>query len=115
MAQVDDRAYRATRKVLFQHCDPAGIVFYPRYFELINAVVEAWFDEGLETSFAVLHVTRRMGVPLVHTAVDFRAPSRLGETLVFALSVERVGGASVHLNITAHGADELRLDRKSVV
>ena len=24
------------QKVQFKHCDPAGIVFYPRYFELLN-------------------------------------------------------------------------------
>ena len=27
------------RQVEFNHCDPAGIVFYPRYFEMISAVV----------------------------------------------------------------------------
>jgi len=115
MTDVSDSAYRTTRKVLFQHCDPAGIVFYPRYFELINAVVEEWFEEGLGASFAELHTARRMGVPLVHTAMDFCAPSRLGDTLMFALSVERVSGASVHLNITAHGGDELRLEGRLVL
>ena len=29
--------------VRFQHCDPAGIVFYPRYFEMISQSVEEWF------------------------------------------------------------------------
>ena len=32
-------AFIAQRKVRFQHCDPAGIVFYPRYFEMLNSVV----------------------------------------------------------------------------
>ena len=31
--------FTTQRKVRFQHCDPAGIVFYPRYFEMINSVV----------------------------------------------------------------------------
>ncbi|CPO21707.1 4-hydroxybenzoyl CoA thioesterase [Bordetella pertussis] len=29
-------------EVRFRHCDPAGIVFYPRYFEMINDFVEEW-------------------------------------------------------------------------
>ena len=29
------------------HCDPAGIVFYPRYVELCNEMVEDWFADGL--------------------------------------------------------------------
>ena len=33
--------------VRFQHTDPAGIVFYPRYFEMINQVIEDWFAEKL--------------------------------------------------------------------
>ena len=32
------------RKVLFKHCDPAGIVFHPRYFETVNDCVAAFFD-----------------------------------------------------------------------
>lgn len=34
-----------TQKVLFKHCDPAGIVFYPRYFEIINDCIEAFFEQ----------------------------------------------------------------------
>ena len=33
--------------VQFAHCDPAGIVFYARYFEIINEVVEDWFEDAL--------------------------------------------------------------------
>ncbi|MEL6103010.1 MAG: acyl-CoA thioesterase, partial [Pseudomonadota bacterium] len=27
-------SFQFLQKVLFKHCDPAGIVFYPRYFEM---------------------------------------------------------------------------------
>ena len=30
----------------FKHCDPAGIVFYPRYFEMFNDCVEAFLTVG---------------------------------------------------------------------
>ena len=33
--------FTAEMTVAFRHCDPAGIVFYPRYFEMINDFVEA--------------------------------------------------------------------------
>ena len=35
---------------------PPGIVFYPRYFEMLNATVEAFFAEGLGYSFARIHI-----------------------------------------------------------
>ena len=41
-------------EVRFRHCDPAGIVFYPRYFEMINDFVEEWFDKGMGLPFHAL-------------------------------------------------------------
>ena len=39
--------FKQDKLVRFQHCDPAGIVFYPQYFvlfkELVNAVRRAVF------------------------------------------------------------------------
>ncbi len=41
-----------------RHCDPAGIVFYPRYVGIINDLVEEWFEHGPRLSFHTLHVER---------------------------------------------------------
>ncbi|MBY0236971.1 MAG: acyl-CoA thioesterase, partial [Burkholderiaceae bacterium] len=49
--------------VRFGHCDPAGIVFYPRYFEMLNALVEDWFTQGLQVDYAQLLGPRRVGMP----------------------------------------------------
>lgn len=108
-------AYETFRKVGFQHCDPAGIVFYPRYFEMLNSVVEEWFDVGLETSFKTLHIERRRGVPLVHVEADFTAPSRLGDELLFRLDVARFGRASVTLALEAFAGEERRLSATLVL
>ncbi len=39
-------------RVEFNHCDPAGIVFYPRYFEMANSVVENFFRDEVDYPFA---------------------------------------------------------------
>ncbi|MCE9665919.1 acyl-CoA thioesterase [Halomonas sp. M5N1S17] len=101
--------FTTLRKVRFQHCDPAGIVFYPRYFELLNSVVEDWFAEVVGHDFNELHVTSRTGVPTASLATDFHAPSRLGETLRFELTVRRVGRTSLALRMTARCGDQPRL------
>ncbi len=64
--------------VLFQHCDPAGMVFHPRYFEMVNACVETWFADKLLVSFKRLHLELGLSVPTVSTQTNFCAPSRLG-------------------------------------
>jgi 4-hydroxybenzoyl-CoA thioesterase/acyl-CoA thioester hydrolase len=39
--------WRQSVKIRFGHCDPAGIVYTPVYFDLFNAAVEDWFAEAL--------------------------------------------------------------------
>ncbi|MBL4906842.1 MAG: acyl-CoA thioesterase [Sneathiella sp.] len=102
--------YSQQQKVLFQHCDPAGIVFYPRYFEMINGVVESWFEEGLNVSFADLHFKRDSAVPTVTINTTFKAPSRLGDVLELELTVKKIGGASLDLDVVASIADSRRFE-----
>ena len=42
-------------KVRFQHVDYAGIVFYPRFLEMLNCLVEDWFEEALDRPFSKIH------------------------------------------------------------
>lgn len=97
------------QKVLFQHCDPAGIVFYPRYFEMINATVEEWFEARIGFSFAQMHGVDEVAVPTAGLQISFTAPSRLGEMLEFRLVPKRLGRSSLDLDITAVCGDEQRL------
>jgi 4-hydroxybenzoyl-CoA thioesterase len=89
--------------VRFAHCDPAGIVFYPRYFEMFNALVEDWCADGLGISFRELHLERGLGVPTVHIETDFTAPSGLGEVLRAELSVLKLSRASITVSIRMRG------------
>lgn len=101
--------------VRFQHTDPAGIVFYPRYFEMINQVVEDWFAEALGVDFQTLHSRDLCGVPTVRLESDFKRPSRLGEVLTFALGVAAMGKSSFTLNLSASCQGEERLRAKTVL
>ncbi|MBL1266641.1 MAG: acyl-CoA thioesterase [Halomonas sp.] len=108
-------AFTTQRKVRFQHCDPAGIVFYPRYFEMINSVVEDWFEEIVQRDFNQLHVESGTGVPTAAIDTQFHAPSRLGERLTFELAVQAVGRSSLTLQITAYCGEQKRLTSNSTL
>jgi 4-hydroxybenzoyl-CoA thioesterase len=99
------RPFRAEVLVRFGDCDPAGIVFYPRYLEIFNNIVEDWCREGLRLSFPDLITQRGWGLPTVHLDVDFTAPSRFGELLSATLMVRSVGASSVHVEIALCGPD----------
>ncbi|HEY6870325.1 MAG TPA: acyl-CoA thioesterase, partial [Novosphingobium sp.] len=83
--------------VRFAHVDAAGIVFYPRYFEMLNAAVEDFFAREVGVDFAEMHLVRKLGVPTVSLNTTFVAPSRLGEMLEFRLTVKKVGRSSMDL------------------
>ena len=95
------------QKVLFKHCDPAKIVFFPRYFEMMNDCVEAFFDH-IGTPFEQLH--EGGGVPTGRIEARFHAPSRHGDHLTLVLSGKRVGRASFDFIIetTCKGTPRMR-------
>ena len=81
-------------KIRFQHIDYAGIVFYPRFLEMLNGIVEDWFEEALDRPFSKIHETN--GIPTVDLKVQFKKAARLGEVLTKKLWVINLGGASVN-------------------
>jgi len=101
-------SWSTKRLVEFQHCDPAGIVFYPRYFEMINSVIEEYFRDHVGYSFAPMHFEDRRGVPTVKIAVEFQRPSRLEDLLDFNFVITTIGNSSVDLEITCHSNGETR-------
>jgi 4-hydroxybenzoyl-CoA thioesterase len=107
--------FRVARVVRFEHCDPAGIVFFPRVFALLNEVVEDWFARSLGVDFAALHLRERLGVPTVKIECEFLRASRLGETLDFALDVESLGRASFVLAHAVRCGDELRVHARATL
>ncbi|AKM29383.1 4-hydroxybenzoyl-CoA thioesterase [Pandoraea faecigallinarum] len=115
-ANVVEHAFVKPLLVRFKHCDPAGIVFYPRYFEMINDLVEDWCAEGLGLSFGEMHLREAMGVPTANIECRFSAPSFLGDTLTRSLEVTRLGRSSMTLRIRFAGArDETRLQATLVL
>jgi len=107
--------FRTRRTVRFSHCDPAGIIFYPRYFDLIHEAKEDWFKEGLDWPFRYLIDELQQGFPIVRLEADFRGPSRIGDELTIALSVPEIGSASLHLHYAVTCGGEPRLDARTVV
>ena len=84
--------------IKFRHVDFAGIVFYPRFLEMLNDLVEDWFEEALERPFSKIHETN--GIPTVDLRVQFKKAGRIGEVLTKKLWVEKLGGASVTCGFT---------------
>jgi 4-hydroxybenzoyl-CoA thioesterase len=83
------------RKIFIEwgDCDPAAIVFYPRYFE--------WFDACTAGLFALagypkqeLLKTHGIVIPIVDTRSRFLIPSRFGDEVTVETKITRFGRSS---------------------
>ena len=61
-------------------CDPAGIVFYPRYFAYFDACTAHLFEAALGMSkIEMLKTYGFIGFPMVDTRAKFMIPSKFGD------------------------------------
>ncbi|TAM54250.1 MAG: acyl-CoA thioesterase [Paraburkholderia sp.] len=102
-------------RIRFAQCDPAGIVFFPQYLMLTNALVEDWFTDSLGIDYADMIARRRVGLPIVKLECEFARPSRMGETVSLSLSLTKVGQRSVGIDIVGRGNDGVRFIAQQVL
>lgn len=102
--------------IRFAHCDPAGIIFFPQYLVLFNGLVEDWFNQALGVSYADMLQIDKIGLPVVHLECDFRAITRMGETVRLGLAVEKLGQRSLTVSLDCSGPDgQLRVSAQKVL
>ena len=80
-----------TRKVRIEwgDCDPAGIIYYPRYFEIFDAATAALFERALGiTKFQMFSKLEFAGWPLVNTHARFLKPTRFGDDVTVETTVK---------------------------
>src|SRR6185437_2563521 len=69
-------------------CDPAGIIFYPRYFEIFDTSTTMLFERALGmTKFQMFKQLKFGGFPLVRTRARFLRPTRFGDDVTVKSSV----------------------------
>ena len=75
-------------KIMFSDCDPAQIVFYPKYFQWFDIATQRMFNElGMEWSkFWPDHGIA--GLPLVDASATFKGPARMDDEIEIESWVE---------------------------
>jgi 4-hydroxybenzoyl-CoA thioesterase len=69
-------------------CDPAGIVYYPRYFAFFDACTSALIERALGmTKYDYLKTYDFAGHPLVNTRSRFIVPTRFGDDVTIETTV----------------------------
>jgi 4-hydroxybenzoyl-CoA thioesterase len=97
-------AYRTNitvRRIEWGECDPAGIVFYPRFFAMFDNATTLLFSTALGmTKYQFLNKYGCAGYPMVDTRARFLVPARFGDDVTIETAVTEIKRSS--FQITHH-------------
>jgi 4-hydroxybenzoyl-CoA thioesterase len=84
-----------TLRIEWGDCDPAGIVFYPRYFAMFDTSTTALFERALGMKkIDFLKAYDAAGYALVDTRARFLSPTRFGDDVVIETTLTELKRAS---------------------
>jgi len=82
-------------RIEWMHCDPAGIVFYPRYFAIFDTSTTTLFEKALGMKkFEFLKKYDCAGYPMLDTRGRFHIPTRFGDDVEVQTTVSEIGRSS---------------------
>ncbi len=91
-------------------CDPADIVFYPRYLEWCDACTSALFAAAGIPITSVFKVHDALGIPMVTLSARYLKPSTYGDELVVRSSVTEFRTSSFNVRHQFFKASDLSME-----
>ena len=87
-----------TIRIEWCDCDPAGIIFYPRYFEIFDTSTTMLFERVLGMNKVdYLKAFDFAGHPVVEARARFRQPTRFGDDIAIETKLVEYGEAALKL------------------
>jgi 4-hydroxybenzoyl-CoA thioesterase len=99
--------YTRNTRIEWGDCDPAGIVFYPRYFDMFDSCTTALFSMVLGmTKYQLLRRYHFAGYPMVDTRARFLKPTKFGDDVVIETHIAEFRRSSFDIQhrLTLDGA-----------
>jgi 1,4-dihydroxy-2-naphthoyl-CoA hydrolase len=93
----------STVKVRFFDCDPAGIMFYARLFDLCHAAYEELID-GMSLS-EDFWSNATYAVPITRTEARYLKPIRYGSEIVVSLEIRALTESSYDVHYTCRSSE----------
>ena len=90
--------HRRTVRIEWGDCDPAGIVFYPRYFAMFDHSTVLLIEAALGMNKHALYSAYDFdGYPVVETRARFLIPTRYGDDVAIETTITEIRRSSFHL------------------
>jgi 4-hydroxybenzoyl-CoA thioesterase len=87
-----------TTRIEWGDCDPAGIIYYVRYFEIFDVSTTMLLERAIGMKkIQYLKAYNFLGHPVAETRARFRVPTRFGDEVRIETRVVAVGRSSIKL------------------
>ena len=87
-------AVELTRRVDFPMVDMAGIVYYPRIYDLAHRFFEESWEVICGISYPEIMLEMKLGFPIVDVKSVFHSPIKYGDEVKAKISISHVGNTS---------------------
>lgn len=91
-------------------CDPAGIVYFPRYFAFFDNCTAGLFQAAGLPKWEMVKRFGIIGIPMVDTRAKFSIPSKWGERIVIESRISKWGRSSFDVEHRTFKGDALAIE-----
>ena len=91
-------------------CDPANIVYYPRYFAMFDDSTSTLFEVAGFSKQDLVHKYGLVGIPMVDTRAKFYIPSTYGDWITIETTIESIKRSSFEVKHNVYKGDALAIE-----
>lgn len=102
--------HRRDVQIQWGDCDPANIVYYPRYFEMFDDSTSIMFEAAGFSKQDIVHRYGLVGIPMVDTRARFLIPSTHGDWIRIESRVEAWRRSSFDVRHDVYKGAELAIE-----
>jgi 4-hydroxybenzoyl-CoA thioesterase len=103
--------YIRNTRIEWGDCDPAGIVFYPRFFAMFDSCTTAMFSQALGMSkYQFIKHYDFLGYPMVDTRARFLKPAKFGDDVTVETTVTEFRRSSFDVRHLLSNGGELAVE-----
>lgn len=95
-------------------CDPAGIVFYPQFFRMMNTATHMMFESVGLPFHEMIRKYGTQGVPMLDVQATFKSPARFGDKVVIESEVTEWRGKTFLVRHVMRNGDRVVFEGREI-
>ena len=102
--------HRRDVQIQWGDCDPANIVYYPRYFAMFDDSTSIMFEAAGFSKQDIIRNYGLVGIPMVDTRAKFYIPSTYGDWITIETKIENIKRSSFEVKHDVYKGEALAIE-----